>query len=110
MDSTLAPGSVFVVMGVTVRTGPRKTKGAFSAKSRTSAMDGGNIRRDQDWTANKNIAKSAKTMASQTRRFPNFPMASNRLEMLPKLNLLQLNNDIKASLKFDRANGCREWD
>jgi hypothetical protein len=73
-------------------------------------MDGGNIRRHQDWTASKNIARFAKTMTSQNRWIFDFHMASDSLEVRPKLNLLQVMNDIKQSLELDRANGYSELD
>src|SRR5260370_36946834 len=90
MDSTLAPGPVFVVVGMTVRTCPRKTKGAFSAKSRTSAMDGGNIRRHQDWAVNKNIARLVIRVAGQARGIRSVRMAADSFEMLPMFSLLLL--------------------
>src|SRR6516164_6520865 len=94
MDSTLTPPCVFVVMGVTVRTCPRKTKGAFSANVRTSAMEGGSIRRHQAWTASKNNAKLAETMLSQTRSVCDFHMAPDGLGRPPKVTPLRLSDSL----------------
>src|SRR6266436_36532 len=62
-----APVCALNVSGITARTCPRKTNGAFPANSRTSAIEGGNIRRGQSWVTNKNREQLTKMMATQTR-------------------------------------------
>lgn len=47
-------------------------------------------------------------MTSQTRWIFDFRMASDSLEVRPKLNLLQVMDDIKQPLELDRANGYGE--
>jgi hypothetical protein len=51
---------------------------------RTSAIDGGNMRRHQDSTANKKIARFAITMASQTRWVFSFHMVADGLGIRPQ--------------------------
>src|SRR6266478_2447066 len=62
-----APVWALNVSGITARTCPRKTNGAFPANSRTSAIEGGHIRRGQSWVTNKNREQPTKMMATQTR-------------------------------------------
>src|SRR3979411_287099 len=77
MNSPLVPGVVFAVVGMTVRTCPRKTKGALSESSRTSAMAGGDISRHQEAALNNKIARPTMRVASQTLRVFNLDITAD---------------------------------
>src|SRR4029077_9648391 len=76
---------------------------------RTSAMDGGDIRRPQDWIANKSKTTAAKATASQTRWGLSFHMAAGYLGMLLSLSLLRLGDCLIASLRFGWTDGDGDW-
>src|ERR1700730_18616184 len=102
-----APVSALNVNGITARTCPRKTNGAFPANSRTSAIDGGNIRRPQSWVVNKNREQLTKTTATQTRCVFGFHTASEPLRNLPDLILLVQSDKNISTLGLDPLNVYR---
>ena len=77
---------------------PRKTNGALPDNSRSSAVDGGNIRRGQSWAVNKNRVQLTKTMASQIRCTFGFHTASELLGNLSKLTLLRQSDENPGAL------------